>query len=140
MGMYTELNISVNIEADANTLAILDYMVSDRECELTAKIPQHSFFKSCRWEYMLRSESFYFDHTADSSLVDKRGWDEDGHTDRILNVRCDLKNYTDEIQDFLSWIYPFTTTRGFIGYMRYEEDSNPTLIYFTDEGIKYRKV
>ena len=59
---------------------------------------------------------------------------------RTLNVRCDLKNYEDEIELFLKWIYNYATTRGFVGYMRYEEDYNPTLIYFTDKGVEYREV
>lgn len=139
MGMYTELNIAVEVKADANTRAILEYMTGATE-ELNAELPDAELFRSGRWEYMLRCDSFYFDHTAESSLVDRQTWKEEEHDERILNVRCDLKNYADEIQDFLRWIHPFTTTRGFIGYMRYEEDYNPTLIYFTDDGVKYKEV
>ena len=138
MGMYTELNISVEVKADENTRAILEYMVGAGEGELTVKLPKNPLFLSPRWAYMLCSDSFYFDHTAQSSLVDRETWNEEEHDTRILNVRCDLKNYEDEIEHFLQWIYTFTTTRGFIGYMRYEERANPTLIYFTEKGVEYR--
>jgi len=144
MGMYTELNIEVAIKVDKATLALLENMVGESDNEVT--LPKHPLFKSDagRWEYMLRCDSFYFDHIADSSLTNKTPWykeDEETNTyKRILNVRCDLKDYDDEIKHFLEWIYPFTETKGFIGYSRYEEDENPTLIYFTDTGVVYMGV
>lgn len=141
MGMYTELNIEVEINADNDTLAVIEYMTGKTDATLSdLKLPKHRLFSSPRWEFMLACDSFYFDHTACSSVVDKRPWEEDEHNDRILNVRCDLKNYDDEIEHFLDWIYPFTNTRGFVGYMRYEEDPDPTLIYFTSDGVKYKNL
>ena len=140
MGMYTELNIAVEVNTDENTRVILEYMVADKHYELNAKLPKHRLFESPRWQYMLKGQSYYFDHTADSTFVDKDSWSEKPHNNRILNVRCDIKNYDDEIEHFLDWIYSFTATRGFIGYKRYEEHANPTLIYFTDSGVEYRKV
>lgn len=139
MGMYTELNVSMNLELDKNTLELLRVMLGEREMGADIKLPDYSLFKTQtqRWEFMLMSSSFYFDHTASSSLVNKKSWEEKDDMTRILNVRCDLKNYEDEIELFLKWIYSYATTRGFVGYMRYEEDRDPTLIYFTDKGVKY---
>lgn len=132
MGMYTELNISAVFEKDCEILPVLRYMVGQEVEDVI--VPKHNLFNSGRWEFMLRCDSFYFDHTANSELVDRFD------VDYVLNVRCDLKNYSDEIEDFLDWIRPYTRTRGFIGYKRYEEDANPTLIYLTDEGVEYKKV
>ena len=139
MGMYTELNVSRNLKLDRNTMEILKVMVGEREMGADIELPDYSLFKtrSQRWDFMLMSESFYFDHTIGSDLVNKMSWAEEDNMERILNVRCDLKNYDDEIELFLKWIYNYATTRGFVGYMRYEEDSDPTLIYFTDKGVKY---
>lgn len=139
MGMYTELNVSMNLKLDRNTLEILRVMLGEREMGEDIKLPDAPLFSTYaqRWDFMLMSESFYFDHTTSSSLVNRKTWAEEDDMERTLNVRCDLKNYEDEIELFLEWIYPYATTRGFIGYMRYEEEENPTLIYFTDKGVKY---
>ena len=137
MGAFTELNIAVNLKADKDTYDILKYMLG--EIDVCGKLPDYELFKTSRWRYMLCSDSFYFAHTASSSLVNKMPYRDD-HEERILNVRCDLKNYDDEIKKFLDWIYTLSDTRGFIGYMRYEEDKNPTLIYFTYTGIEYKEV
>ena len=137
MGDYTELNISVRIKVDDETKKLLNYMTG-KHTTLTVddiSVPNHPLFSSPRWEYMLNCESAYFDHVADSALYGSF-YSEDYY----LNVRCDLKNYGDEIENFLDWIHQFTITRGFIGYMRFEREEEPTLIYFTDNGVKYRLV
>ncbi len=141
MGAYTELNVSMNLKLDRNTMEVLKVMLGEREMGADIELPDHPLFKcSQRWNYMLNSDSFYFDHTPGSSLVNKMSWAKEDNMERILNVRCDLKNYENEIELFLKWIYNYATTSGFVGYMRYEEDSDPTLIYFTDGGVKYATV
>lgn len=141
MGMYTELNISVDIKADINTLKVLKFMLGTGGDISEFVLPDHILFKiSNRWRFMLTSDSFSFPHTADSSLRNKVTWEDDSDKpikERTLNVRCDFKNYANELEQFLDWIYPFTTTRGFIGCMRYEEDRNPKLIYFAEDGIHF---
>ena len=140
MGMYTELNIAVRLKLSDNALEILEFMTGQSDNE-DFELPFHPLFMSGtdRWKYMLYCESAYFDHTTCSSLVNQKDFaDED--MERVLNVRCDLKNYNDEIENFLDWIYPYSKTKGFIGYMRYEEDGDPTLIYFTNCGVKFRRV
>lgn len=140
MGMYTELNVSMNLKLDRNTMEVLKVMLGEREMGADIRLPDTPLFSrhSQRWNFMLTCDSFCFDHTAGSSLVNKlarlEGKD---NMERILNVRCDLKNYEDEIELFLKWIYNYAETRGFVGYMRYEENNDPTLIYFTDMGVKY---
>ena len=129
MGMYTELNIAVNLseETPNDVMAVLDAMLNDgfdrNEFEIPASIKSHPLFETDRWGYMLRGDSCYFDGFSDSKMA----WD------KILkewkmNVRCNFKNCNDEIEKFLSFIAPHLSTSGFIGYMRYEEDKMPTLI------------
>lgn len=139
MGDYTELNIAVKLKLTDNIRKILEYMTGGR-ADTDFTVPTHPLFESPRWEFMLMCDSFYFDHTANSSLVNKKPWEEEDDMERIINVRCDLKNYSDEIENFLDWIYQYSKTRGFIGYMRYEYDEDPTLIYFTDSGVEYKEV
>lgn len=151
MGMYTELNIEVTVNPeDATTLALLQAMVNGDEATLTlleeaGKLPDYNLFKvSPRWKWMLRSDSFSFNHVADSSLHDRYAYyderPEGTELERTLNIRCDLKNYNDDIELFIEWIHTFTLSRGFVGYMRYEENRNPTLIYFWNDQVEYKEV
>lgn len=138
MGMYTELNLGVNFRKDTpqNIIDILKYMLGDSPVRfeyIKPQLPEHPLFETERWAIMLVCDSYYFDGQTDSSI----------HYDDIsesyyLNVRCNLKNYSSEIEHFLSFIQPYLYTDGFIGYTRYEEDDDPTLIYNTPKGIELR--
>lgn len=136
MGMYTELNIGVSLMSDTpdNVIDILRYMLSDGD---KVETPDHPLFSTQRWHFMLVSGSYYFDGRTDSSMEH----DSVDHEYK-LNVRCNLKNYDNEIDLFLDFIQPYLETEGFLGYKRYEEDDNPTLIYnnsYTDR-IEYRAI
>lgn len=136
MGMYTELNIGVNLRTSTpdNIIKILDYMLGNNDDD-NIELTDHSLFSTRRWRYMLRCDSYYFDGRTDSSME---------YDDIIkgyqLNVRCNLKNYDDEISLFLDFIQPYLDTYGFLGYTRYEEYEYPTLIYNTEKGIKLLNV
>lgn len=136
MGMYTELNIGVNLKTSTpdNIIKILDYMLGNNDDD-NIELTSHSLFSTGRWKYMLRCDSYYFDGRTDSSM------EYDGIIKSYqLNVRCNLKNYDDEISLFLDFIQPYLDTYGFLGYTRYEEYEDPTLIYNTEEGIKLLNV
>ena len=86
MGMYTELNIGVDLAPSTpdNVIKILDYMLGDEEVDV--ETPDHPLFQTERWRYMLMSDSYYFDGRTDSSIT------YDVITKRYnLNVRCNLK-------------------------------------------------
>ena len=134
MGMYTELNIEIEVVNDKKVINILKYMLGDIEDK--PKLFDHELFTSERWEWMLRSDSYYFDGQTDSKLFTDNL--SKGNQRYYLNVRCNLKNYDKEIQKFLDWLYPYMETYGFIGYSRYEECYEPTLIYNTENGIEYK--
>jgi len=46
-----------------------------------------------------------------------------------------LKNYDNEIFKLLEWLAPYIDTNGFLGFKRYEEDYDPTLIYKWENGL-----
>ena len=136
MGMYTELNLGLALIKDVpdEIVDILKYMLNDR-IELAMELPSHPLFETRRWKYMLRCDSYYFDARTDSSM----GFD-DIDKKYHLNVRSNLENYDNVFEEFLNFLEPYIDTFGFIGYMRYEEDEDPTLIYHTEQGIEYKYV
>lgn len=130
MGMYTELVLGVKIVPDKKVLQKLEYMLDNDKPDVEIK---HSLFSDAtRWNYMLMCDSYYFDGQTDSKLVHDNICGGD-----YLNVRCNLKNYGDEIELFLDWLCPYIETEGFLGYMRYEEAEDPTLIYKKEGKIMY---
>lgn len=134
--MYTELNIGVNFRASTpnNIIKILDYMLGNNDND-NIELTNHPLFSTERWRYMLRCDSYYFDGRTDSSME----YDDIG-SNYQLNVRCNLKNYNNEISLFLDFIQPYLDTYGFLGYIRYEEYEDPMLIYNTEKGIKIKYI
>ena len=131
MGMHTELVMACELKGNVpgEVIETLKYMVGDSE--YLATVPVHALFTADRWKSMLRCDSYYFDGDTHSTLR----YDDIGKS-YILNIRCNLKNYCSEIEKFLDWIIPYSNTNGFVGYTRYEEDENPTLIYFIDGKVE----
>lgn len=134
MGMYTELNIAAEIRDAPDVIEILRYMLGDKK-DVPDSLPSHELFQTERWHFMLRADSYYFDGKTDSKLVK-----DDLYKDKpmyFLNVRCNLKNYGNEIELFLDWLSPFIKTDGFLGYKRYEECDYPTLIFCDNGNIRF---
>jgi hypothetical protein len=136
MGMYTELNISVEIAPCDEVIQKLRYMLG--ELDIDEVEMSHPLFQTERWDYMLCSDSYYFDMQTDSKLYRDDLYVNDPMY--FLNVRCNLKNYCNEIELFLDWLCPYILTEGYIGYKRYEESYDPTLIYKENGEIKYKTV
>ena len=126
IGMYTELHFNSELKKDTpkEVIEILKYMIGEREN--SPDLPEHPLFKTERWDYMLRSDSYYFDADTNSTLR----FDEISN-DYYLCIRCNLKNYSSEIQHFIDWIMPHLDKYEgeFLGFYRYEESEEPTLIY-----------
>ena len=138
MGMYTELVLGVNLRSDTpeNIINILNYMLSGISDSTKPEITDHPLFSTERWPIMLVCDSYYFDGRTDSSM------ERDTVSKRYeLNVRTNFKNYNNEVDLFLDFIRPYLYTDGFLGYMRYEDDDDPTLIYndVYGGGIKYKE-
>ena len=80
---------------------------------------------------MLLCDSYYFKADTHSTLR----YDEISET-WFLCVRCNVKNYQNEIEKFVDWILPYCDTLpgDFLGFSRYEETEKPTLIYAPGKG------
>lgn len=131
MGMYTDLVLGVDLRIDtpAEVINILKYMVNgDELTDYDSYLPEHPLFKTKRWSIIPVCDSAYFGGSTVSKLQKPR------YTGDLwsLSIRSNLKNYNLEIELFLNWLEPYVKTRGFVGYMRYEEFDDPTLIYIDD--------
>jgi hypothetical protein len=133
MGMYTEFHFNSELkrETPKEVIEILKYMVGEREVEPETK-PKHELFSdNNRWRFMLTSDSYYFDADTNSTLKK-----DDMTKDYYLCIRCNLKNYHQEIQKFIDWIMPYLEKYDgeFIGFYRYEENDYPTLIHYKNQA------
>jgi len=136
MGMYTELNIGVRICPTPTVLQKLNYMLGEDTEDVHIDHPL--FTDQTRWKYMLLSDSYYFDGKSDSKLFIDDLYPDDPMY--YLNVRCNLKNYDEEIEKFMDWLCPYIETKGFLGYKRYEGCNAPTLIYKEHGEIVYKSI
>ena len=131
--MYTELHYNATIPAP-NGLVVdtLHYMISGvvGSAWPEDRTPDHPLFRTERWRFMLNSDSYYFPAKTHSQLKFDdiiEGW--------RLGVRCNLKNYDGEIEHFVDWLAPHIEENGtLLGFYRYEEDREPTLIYAPVRG------
>lgn len=126
MGMYTEFHYNTQLKEDIpqDVLSILQFMLG--EDERCPTLPKHPLFNTSRWDYMLRCDSCYFDADTHSTLRF-----DDSSNAYYLCIRCNLKNYDDEIEHFINWIHPYIDKfKGeFLGFYRYESNDQPTLIF-----------
>ncbi len=115
MGMYTRLVLNVAIKDNAPSVALIQAMLSGDgvPCELE------------RVAWMLGCCSHYHDNINASKFEH----DDIAHTWK-LSVTCDIKNYEQEIQWFLTTIGPDVETDDLAGYVRYEEAVSPELVWF----------
>lgn len=136
MGMYTELVLACSINrATDQQIKVLHDMVN-RNAEFYGdefEAEDHPLFKTDRWKRMLYSGSYYFPGDPHSFFR----WDEISK-EYMLTVRCNLKNYSSEIEHFCDWVSKLSNDIGFVGYKRYEEQENPTLIYFDHGCVEYK--
>jgi len=121
MGMYTELFLQVKLKKTTppEIIQTLRYMIGEDVDRPPAP------FEAERWDYMLQCSSFYHYPFAHSFLDGRIG-------NLYLFVRCDFKNYTGELKQFLDWIAPHVEylPGHYEGHHFYEESTNPTRIYF----------
>ena len=132
--MYTEFHFNCKLREDISNevIKLLEYMITDHEIPST--LPDHPLFSTERWLYMLRTSSYYFDADTHSTIrLDKI--DNKYH----LCIRCNLKNYDEEIEKFIDWIRPYLYCydEQFLGFYRCEEDSWPTLIMTSYGSSRY---
>lgn len=124
MGMYTEFHFNSELKRDTpeHILATLRVMLSDEWPKPDAERP----FDAERCWTMLRCDSYYFSADTHSTLRH-----DDISNSHFLCIRCNLKNYDNEIEKFIEWITPWLDKfdGDFLGFARYEEVEWPTLIH-----------
>lgn len=137
MGMYTELVLGVDLKEETpyEIVRLIRLMVEDDSEKETYDIPNHELFETSRWRHMLHSGSHYFPGITTTKLV---SYPYSEH--KSLSIRCNFKNYDSEIEHFLDWIAPYVEDYGFAGYMRYETDNEPQLIYFENNNYRLRTI
>jgi len=124
MGMYTEIYINVDLkpETPEGVIDVLSCMCGGNKDESLIDL-----FPS-RWSYMFNNGSYYTPLTSVASLT----YDEIAGHYSLLG-KGDIKNYEGEIEEFFEYIKPLVDNDYgdgvFMGYYRYEEDREPTLVY-----------
>lgn len=122
MGMYTEIYVNVDLKPETPPEIIETIRAM---CEHKKESPL-LIGKPTRWCYLFNNGSYYTPYTSCSHLTYDMG------TSRYsLIAKGDLKNYEEEIEKFFTWLIPHIDGESgdFIGYKRYEENKEPTLIY-----------
>lgn len=133
MGMYTALHFAVALKPDTpeNVIAVLRYMLDVTDQMTQPSTPDHDLFhRTLRWRYMLVGDSYSFETDSHATLEQfpaSAGW--------RLSVTSSFKNYSSELQLFLDWIMPYVDAsyRRWLGYWMYEEDDEPTPIYYPSD-------
>lgn len=137
MGMYTELCFNAEVERDAPkyVVDVLRWMAAPTDTKPDfdpADEPLAALMATPRVGLLFTCDSYYFPHDTTQHVR----YDDIAGT-WFVNVHSNLKNYDGEIGLFLTWIKPYV--RGnFLGYYRYEEHDEPTLIYRDPEEVDGR--
>lgn len=130
MGMYTEFHFNVELISNVSSevLEILKFMISNEEKKDSSllNLPNHVLFNTNRWKWMLLCDSYYFNADTHSTLR-KENLGKDYY---YLCIKCNLKNYDNEIDKFVDWIDPYVNKElgDFLGFSRYEESEDPKII------------
>lgn len=136
MGMYTEFHFNAELieGVPSDVVALLKLMTddaSDARVSPPRVVPAHEFFTLIGWQWLLKMHSAYFDMYPCSMLIHE-------FERYSLSARSNLKNYCNEIEQFVDWITPYLDKRRgeFLGFSRYEEEEIPTLLFHPNQWIK----
>jgi hypothetical protein len=131
MGMYTEFHYNAELLTSTPQCVIdtLAFMVGDKKDIMV--LPDHPLFSHTSWQSMLRSDSYYFAaDTISTFRYDNTAmaW--------FICIRCNLKNYSYEIERFCDWLDPWVCAEkgDFLGFSRHEEQQAPELIFKQSEA------
>lgn len=118
MGMYTEIYVNTDLkkETPQDVIDVLSAMCNSEAKDCLSDKPH-------RWSYLFNNGSYYLPSTECKKLT----YDTISERYSIL-AKGDIKNYKGEIEQFFDYIKPWCDGE-FIGYYRYEEDREPTLVY-----------
>lgn len=135
MGTYTEINVCFDLLEDTpkEVVDILHSLIDGTD--KPSVLPSHEFFKCDRWDIIARCGSYYFGGLTNSKMEYN-----DVLNSWKVNIRASLINSDSEIENFLDWLAPYIATYGFIGYKRYEEYDDPTLVYIECGKVVFKGV
>lgn len=124
MGMYTEICYNACLKEDApkEVIDTLNHLLNKEPID---KLPNHKFFSCTRWKTIGWGSSYYFEAQP------HRLFEFDPIRNCcVVNLICNLKNYNNEIENFIDWLDPYIdgSEGHYLGYTRYEEDNDPTPI------------
>jgi hypothetical protein len=127
MGMYTEFVFGCSLvenlpEEILRILCDMFKTTGTRKTELGIRLTRIPYQASEYFGVSFPSSSLKYDRF-------KRSY--------VVSIRCNLKNYENEIDTFLNWIAPYVYNgsgeSNFLGYSIYEEAVMP-ILYFLDEN------
>lgn len=137
--MYTELVLKCRLNTKkltAKDKSVLNFMFKkDFNEDQPTDLPDHPLFKTPRW-FLIGNCSSYYHIPESSGCIKTEGYG-------YIFSRSDFKNYDQEIELFLDWIYPFIDEESswpFMGWYWYEESEVPFAIIYTDEKIVLKKL
>ncbi|MEP7286018.1 MAG: hypothetical protein ABI947_09650 [Chloroflexota bacterium] len=130
MGVFTEIVLSCRIKRDISKEILHDLAAWCGEIELDPNLPHPFFYETFKYE-----NSTAFTGKRYYSLTDC----DDGN-DFCFSIHANRKNYEREIEEFLAWIVPHSSTEGFVGYLRSELTRDPQLIFFVSGKAFLRKI
>ena len=119
MGMYTEIFVNTDLKENTPS-SVIEVLQAICDRNHAAACLQD---KPRRWSILFCDMSYYTPRTCCAALTfdDISG----GYS---LIGKGDIKNYDDEIEQFFEFIMPWCES-DFIGYYRYEENREPTLVF-----------
>lgn len=124
MGMYTEIYVNLDLKPTTppDVIEVLRAIVNyDTDAECLAPYPP-------QWARLFANGSYYTPSTCAASLT----FDEISGCYSLIG-KGDIKNYDNEIHAFFDFIMPWCEDPdAFIGYYRYEEHREPTLVFSPD--------
>ncbi len=127
MGMYTELILGCELKKETPQYVIDSLMFIIGESEEKPK--EFPFEEGSRECWLLRGGSYYFAVRDQKPLFFKdsisKQW--------VLSTRSNIKNYCNEIENFLEWLKPYIDSgsggRDMYAIVTYEEQDEPTIHY-----------
>lgn len=129
MGMYTELIFGASLLEDTpkEVIETLEYMLDNDKPK-----PESFLFSEGRHSWMFQSGSYYF---GVNKAVNKMWFDDISKTHHI-SIRCNFKNYENEIETFLEWIKPYIESgsgaKEIYAFVIYEEAELPIIYSLKD--------
>jgi hypothetical protein len=138
MGMYTEFVFGCSLKEDTPSpiIDILKVMFGIKKELPYGFYDTHDYsYPNTRGRAIPFGASHYFGTSNPHSKMERDYLDKQW----LIYIRCNIKNYEHEIEQFINWIMPFVEDgsggRDFLGYVLYEADDSPTLYFKGDIAL-----